>query len=225
MESEKPEYKNNAMGGLRVGEEVLEAIRSGKAKMRPRWRFTAQAILIIVIALLVVLLLVYIASSIMFDLEKTGAWSAPLFGFAGWYVFAQAVPWLLIFLSALAILLVTFLVRHYSFAYHWPVLYLLVAIILLAIGGSVLVSRTPLYGQLFDGVPEVDRLYRGEVLTITGGGDSFLLEDARGHTSTVLVTSGTFFPNGRGLRPGDLVVIFGSRDSSVTITAAGVDRL
>lgn len=218
---------------------VLEAIKTGKAKMRPRWLFTLQAALVIVVTFIVILVLVYVMSFIAYELDETGLSVAPHFGPAGWYIFAGSLPWLLIFLCALAILLVTLLMRHYSFSYHWPVLYSLVAVIFLTIGGSAVIVRTPLYGAIFRegpgehlilvgrlyrgfAVPDIEGIYRGQVMQIATSG--FLFADTRGRTSTVLIASGTALPTGQIFVAGDTVVVFGDRASG-TIYAYGVERL
>ncbi len=220
---------------------VIEAIRSGKAKMRPKWHFVLQASLVATVGLLVFFVAVYMASFAVFELDETGLWFVPAFGAAGWTEFFGSLPWVMIFLCAVAILLVIIIMRRYSFGYHWPILYSLLAVIIIASGGSALVTRTPLYDALFhlrkDGsripvlgnwygafaVPEIDRVYRGEVLTVATSG--FILKDFRGHTSSIVVATDTSLPNGAYFAPGDTVVILGDRIATDTIRSEGVVRL
>ena len=105
------EYNENKKS---VSEQIVETIRSGGVKMRPKWHFALKTILALTGAVILLLTLIYIASFAIFMLRQTGVLFAPTFGFRGGYVFLRSLPWLLISLLVVFIVVLEILVRHYS---------------------------------------------------------------------------------------------------------------
>lgn len=223
-----------------IGDRIIAVIRSGKAKMRPRWYFILQSALITTAVVIVFIILVYIVSFSFFVLHQNGAWFVPVFGFAGWFAFLNSLPWILVLLSIVFILLLFLLIRRYHFGYHWPLVYSLLAILFVIIGGCLLVIQTSLYEQIFD--PEVpqqfpligaydplmnissDNIRRGKIIGITS--DGFVLRDIYGRLLPIVVTPHTTnFPFGANFKMGDIVVVFGEWSASGTIQAVGVEKL
>src|ERR1019366_7165464 len=82
---------------------VFAAIHSGQVKMRPRWRFILETVLLGVGSIIVLLTLLYLVSFILFVLHESGAWFVPVFGLPGWVAFFHRLPWVLIGLAIIFI--------------------------------------------------------------------------------------------------------------------------
>ena len=101
-----------------IKNKVLEAIKSGQVKMRPRWYFILKTILVALGIVMIFLTLLYLISFIIFILRITGIWFAPAFGFEGYGIFLFSLPWLLVIISVLFAIILEVLVKRYSFAYR-----------------------------------------------------------------------------------------------------------
>jgi len=218
---------------------MLDAIHSGEAKMRPRWHFILQAVLLVTGGILALLVVLYLASFILFVLRETGLLFAPTFGAAGWFSFFRSFPWILIFLLLVFVVILAVLVKRYAFVYERPSLYLFVGIVLIVALGGFLIAETPLHRSLFDsarhgnlpvlgglyqgfGMQRFGDIHRGTIVQTTTNG--FIIEDNGGQTSSVVVIPPMQFPPNGGPGPamGSDVVIFGDRTPSGTINAQGI---
>ncbi|MBI2623832.1 MAG: hypothetical protein HYW65_04700 [Candidatus Liptonbacteria bacterium] len=217
---------------------ILGAIKEGHTKMRPRWHFVAERAFIGAGAVLLLLALLYLASFMVFALRESGAWFAPQFGSRGWLTFLRSLPWVLILLSVGFIVALEALVRKYQFAYRTPLLYSLVGVVLLvALGGLIAapLHRGPFAAAWRDalpgfvgkwyrqfGMPHMRDIHRGMVRRIMPEG--FVVEDARGATSSVMLRQWRGRPFYPPFREGDRVFIFGDAASS-GIEAYGVEQV
>ncbi len=162
-------------------DKVLEAIRCGDVRMKPRWFFALRAVLLGTGITILLFASLFIGSFIVFSLRQTGLWFAPSYGLRGTYLFLRAVPWVLVALSALFVVVLELMVRHYSFAYRAPLAYSLLGVMGLVGFGAVIVAQTPLHGRIFiytrghDAMPFAafyrsylvhgDRVYHGQVVS------------------------------------------------------------
>ena len=212
--------------------EIIDTIKSGKAKMHSRAYFVAQAAVVLLGAILLFLLILFIATFIIFALQENGGFFAANFGPIGWRVFFSSLPWTMLLLSLALVLILWILLRRYSVVYHQPFLYILLLLIVVvslsclfisagAIHGGIYryVSRNPI--PMLSGVYEfetapADDVYRGQVAALSTS--SFVLANDFGQTSTVL-----FMPS--GVEPGDYVIVFGHGVATATIQASGVETI
>jgi hypothetical protein len=221
-------------------EGVMQAIKSGGVKMRPRWYFVWRDVLGVIAIIVILLIAVYIGSFIIFVLHQDGAWFVPVFGLSGWYALFNALPWTLVFLSAVFVVILAILAKRYPFGYKWPLIYSILAIGFLIVGVCFLFIQTSFYDALFNSavsreIPVLGWYYPG--IGFLGPGDihrgTILADSADGFTmqgmnasivfvsvaSTTNIAPGTFFQSG------DVVVVFGNETASGTIFAAGVERI
>src|SRR4051812_39374071 len=84
---------------------IMDAIRAGRVRMRPRWHFILFSAFAIIGTLLVFLTLLYIASLAVFFTRESGAYFAPSFGSRGWMVLLHSLPWMLIVLVAVFVVI------------------------------------------------------------------------------------------------------------------------
>jgi hypothetical protein len=219
--------------------DVMDAIRKGRVKMRPRWKYVLSSTLLALGAIILLLTLLYIVSFGIFTLRQTGALFVPVFGMRGLFAFFAAIPILLVVLLLLFLATLEVLVRRYAFAYRRPLLVSVLAILaIVAIGGYAL-ERTRIHNDLFRyahgpvGLPplignmyhpqRVPDIYRGTIVSMVPGGFVMLDENGAG-TTTVLVDPGTRLPLGANFNPGDEVVVFGDTASG-SVRAFGIREI
>jgi len=223
-----------------VEDRVIAAIKSGNARMHSRSYFVLQKAFATAITGILFGAVLYLASFIIYILTINGGLSAVRFGVGGWYVFLRALPWSLLVISIAFIIILSVFLRRYSFVYHYPLFYAFFGIlILVAIGGALIAGTSlheriaqyeatnsaPLLGQFyyFYGTEAVRGVYRGKVVDI--GQNGFVMNDQGGASSTVVLAPGASFVGTDAIRVGDLVAVFGAKDSSGAIQAFGVQKL
>ncbi len=218
-----------------IKEAVLETIEAGRAQPKPKWHFTLQAALGAVVLALAAAALLYLASFIFFALEETNVMLAPEFGWRGFGVFFSSLPWLLIVISLVLVFIVEGLIRRYTLGYRRPLLYTAIAIVLLAVGGSLVIARIHLHERISEvsehtGMPmaglyrsyahrPIDNLYSGIITDLSR--DGFFMRSGFGELLGVIVTRETVFPFGADMAPDDAVLVIGQRRAD-TIKADGV---
>lgn len=128
---------------------ALLAIENGQVKMRPKWQFLVRSILLVISAILSLLAILFLASFILFVLRQSGLWFAPGFGLSGFGIFFRSLPWVLILLVIILVILLEYLVRKYSFGYGRSLFISMLAILLIALTGGIILEMTPLHRDLF----------------------------------------------------------------------------
>lgn len=220
-------------------QKVLEKIKSGKVKMKPKIYFILKSIFFILGILITGLFVLYFVSFIFFVLRASGVWYLSLFGFVGFHTALKLLPWFLILLVLILIIVLEILVKHFAFAYRRPVLYSLVVIIILTLLGSFIIAQTKFHSEIFKrtqtmpppffgpmyhrfSMPKFQNLHRGVVLEKTENG--FQLETFRGEILKVIISQRTQFPFEKDIREGDNVIVLGRRDDN-TIQAFGIHKV
>lgn len=215
---------------------ILSAIETGRAVMRPRWHFVLKAALIASGAILVGLTALYVVSLALFVLRETGVLFVPGFGFRGVVSFILAAPWLLLFITVPFIVILELLVRRYPFAYRKPVLLTTLGVAALTLAGSYAFEEVtemheqfsgyaeegelPLVGGLYQRYEmlELEDIHRGVVTELHERG--FSMENRR-ETLDVLVDGDTEFSGDIRPEEGDHVVVLGEREDD-TVYAEGI---
>lgn len=213
-------------------DEIINAIKSGEAKMHSRAYFVMQAALVFFGAIVLFLIILFIATFIVFALQENGGFFATKFGPVGWGVFFESLPWTMLLLSLALILILWILLRRYSVVYHQPFLYILFLLIVIISLLCLFISAGAIHGGIYhyvsrnsvpvvSGVYEFDTMpvgdvYRGKVVTVSTS--SFILANDYGQTSTVLATPVE-------INPGDYVIVFGHGVATATIQASGVESI
>lgn len=222
-----------------ANEELIEAITSGKVKMRPRWYFLLLDALAAVAIIISLLIVVYLASFIIFVLHQSGAWFVPVFGLNGWFALFSALPWILIALSCLFIIALAIFAKRYPFGYKWPLVYSMLGVFFLIVAASFLFVATSFSSALFNapvprellgeyypgvGILAPDDIHRGEIVTLTPYG--FIVEAFSGTaTSGIIIASNTEIAFPGAFQIGDSVVIIGNRSATGTILAVGAEKI
>ncbi len=229
---------NNSQKSLITGK-VLEKIKSGRVKMRPKAHFVLKTALAALGFILIILFVLYLISFIVFTLRMSGIWFAPGFGFYGIKIFLVSLPWILISIAIILILILEILVKHFSFAYRRPILYSILGIITLALLGSFIIGQTRIHPRFFQqaqerNLPVAGKFYRdfgagkfrnahrGVVSEITDNG--FKIETVRNETLNIIITPETRFPFGKDIKENDIVMILGERDNCA-VRAFGIRKV
>lgn len=215
-------------------ENIIDAIKTGKTKMRPRWFFVIRTVFVIVIVVILFLLLLYLISFIIFALHQSGVWFAPDYGLSGWSLLLAGLPWGLLAVALILLILLAFILSRYPLVYHYPPFYFLPAFILFILLGSFLIAATSFHEGVLryttqENVPVIGNFYefetgdsgsihRGEIIAVTQNG--FLIANENGITSTVVAAPGVFFVE--AFHVGEGVAVFGDRESDGSIRAFGV---
>ncbi|MBI2052570.1 MAG: hypothetical protein HYT38_02780 [Candidatus Sungbacteria bacterium] len=224
----------------KIKEKILEAIKNGRIKMRPKWYFILKTALGLAGGAIILLVILYLASLVIFILRQTGVWFGPGFGPRGWRVFFVSLPWLVVIAILAFIFILEILVKCHAFAYRRPLLYSVLGILILTVMGGFTVAQTSWHGKLFRYVeknrpPLVAPFYRrefapkrlrnihqGRVISISGSG--FNMRNRPGEILDVAIASSTRILPRLGFTEGDEVVVFGERQAD-KIWAFGVRKM
>ena len=76
-------------------ESVINRIKSGEAKMAPKWFFVIKTVLFVGLIFMVSIFLLYSASLVLFFVKKSGVVFLPVLGLRGIEVFLVSLPWIL----------------------------------------------------------------------------------------------------------------------------------
>jgi len=219
---------------------VIDAIENRRVMMRPRWHFVLLFLLRATGLVVAFLGLLYLISFILFVLRHSGLLFTPLFGFGGLYRLLFSLPWILVFFSLFFLVVLEVLVRRYAFAYRRPLVYSILGIFVLVFLGGIIVVQTSFHSRLlryareerlpvagffyraFTGV-QPEHVFRGYVLEKTK--DGLIIEGSRGVRDAIRITPQTRLPFGGDFDGGDVVIVFGNRIATTTISAIGIKKV
>ena len=225
----------------KLHEQVLKKIKDDNIRMRPKIDFVLRSILFAGGIILTLGLTLYLASFIIFVLRINGILALPGFGFRGYGALLLSLPWLLILLTAILVIVLELLGRHFSFVYRRPLLYSVFGIILFVIVSSVAVAGTSVHHKVWEFTAEYrvpfgpafyerygggERPFRsGTIGTIVEIKDSELvIENTAGELFLVSTSTKTRFPREEILVVGDKIIILGKREGSA-VEALGIRKI
>lgn len=220
-------------------ETLLEKIKNGEVKIRPRAHFILKTVLIAGSVLLIFGFIIFLISFIYFHLRASGVWYLPAFGFRGLGISLRLLPWFLIFISLVLILILEILAKRFSFVWRRPIFYSLLVIIVVVLIGGFIITKTsfhpglflqakqgklPLIGPVYRdfGMSHFREVHRGVVEELIENG--FLLRKTDDELLTVILLSETQFPFGKEIKQGDTLVVMGERQDS-TVRAFGIRKI
>ncbi len=221
---------NNEPEKNSITDKVLNKIKSGEVKMKSKTYFILRMVLLILSTLVLIFFIIYFVSFIIFSLRASGVLFLPKFGFPGIKIFLNSLPWLLIFISAILIILLEIFAKKFTFVYRRPILYSLLAIIMIVVIGSLLVEKTPFHSNLFwktqeghlpimrtvyrdFGVPRTGNIYHGVISEVVG--NDFKIETPRGEILAIVVSSKTRPILETDIKEGDAIVVLGERKNGI----------
>jgi hypothetical protein len=229
---------NNQEQKISINEKVLNRIRSGDIKMRPKIYFILRLILLSLGLLVLFSFIIYLVSFIVFSLRSTGVWFLPKFGFPGIKILFSSLPWLLVLAAAILIIILEIFAKHLAFVYRRPIVYSLLGVIIAVFVMGFFINKTSLHSDLFlrareghlpaigpfyrdFGSPRIPNVHRGVVSEMTNNG--FLMKTPRGEILTVIISSESL-PLKIDVKEGDNVVALGERKGN-TVQAFDVKKV
>lgn len=221
-----------------VHNSILEKIKNGAIKQKPRWRFALMTLVIVLVFVALSFMLLYFVSFMSLVLRENLFFEALSFGPRTIFAILHTLPFLLILLVVSIFLVLHVLARHFAFAYMKPVMTTLGGglAITLAIFAMVLVmDKNFRIARLGEGrhVPPIDMLHahfrkgkalqlvRGTIARIDREGCDILGEE--GSVTYVHVTDKTRI-NQASYATGTQVVVLAERVED-SLYAAGIRKI
>lgn len=213
---------------------ALAKIRAGEVSMRPKAYFLAKAALVLCVALAVTIVSILIASFLIFTLRVTGNDALLSFGPRGIELFLLVFPWPLLLIDLALVALLRFLLARFRFAYRSPLVYFVIALLVVLGTGALALEQGEFHDRRFEeaergelpgfierayeGVyerpPEEFGLYRGIVIEASAGAfvmtsDDFDGDEDDGTWTVRYEDAGARPPE---VRVGDRVYVAGERE-------------
>jgi hypothetical protein len=225
-----------------IQQAVLDKIRTGKVRRRPKFYFVLRIIVTAAVSLLLLAVSAFVISFILFSLHESGEQFLLGYGWQGIQIFFKLFPWVFAVLTIALILLLEWLLKGFKFGYRIPMLTIFSVIVGISIVLGILINLTPIHLNLLhdadnDNLPILGNFYehifdsheeqgicRGEVTSI-GDGSFVIQHNDRDHDGddgsfTISIPSGSHI-----LLPhiGDHVLIFGDPQPGNKILAKNVE--
>jgi hypothetical protein len=220
--------------------ELLDKIKKGEVKRRPKSYFVIRSFLYALIILAILGFSLFLGSFIFFSMRATGIFFLPILGFPGLKLFLLSFPWILIVFIVLLIVLAEALLKKLHVIYSRPLLYSAIVLVVLVFFGSFVMERTRIHAGLFerareDMLPIMGPVYKGfgnrqirntcigEVTAVLT--DGLIVETVDGREVKVVTSEGTNCPCGlEQIDTGDMVIIMGEEKDG-EISALGVNKI
>ncbi|CAN5755144.1 hypothetical protein BH11PAT2_BH11PAT2_02130 [soil metagenome] len=211
-----------------VRQAVLDKIRTGEVRRRPRAYFLLRVATAIVVSIVVLVVSVLVISFILFSVHESGEQFLLGFGGHGIQVFLQLFPWALAITAFVLLLVLEWVLRGFKFSYRIPLLNVFLGIVGVSVILSVLINFTPFHahflqvsnqgnlpvvGSLYEHVldhHEDQGVYRGEVTSSEDG--SFVMKHNdrdRDHDDGTFTIHTKAVQNLPRIQVGDDVLVFG----------------
>lgn len=222
--------------GNKIKNKIIEKIKKENISMHSRYYFLARTSMWMLATVFVFATVVYLLSLIFFIFSGHALLGLAFFGPYGWMMLLRSLPWLLILAVIALIALLELLSSHFSFVYKRPLVYSLLAFIVVVIALGTLIARSTLHhraASLSEGgkLPIAGPLYRGYALrqhknvhigTIESVKDDVLLIKTKdGKDITVHFTEATRRPPAFIFEEGKEVMVMGGLRGK-TIEAFGI---
>lgn len=144
-------------------EEVLEKIRTGEVRMKPRLYFTCKIVLLVLVTFITLITSAFLISYMIFSLSIGGRMILLGFGWKGVQIFLITFPWALLLAELILLYILELLVKHFRFGYRSPVVYIIGGLFSLSIISGIFINATPIHGFL------MERAYQKQLPPVFGG--------------------------------------------------------
>lgn len=215
---------------------ILEKIKEGKVRMRPKIYFILKTISFFGLFVLFLFFSFLFFSFIHFYLISSGLWYLPQFGIKGFFVFLKYLPWTLIFFALFLFLILEIFTRKISF--KWPILFSILGMIILLMVGSFLISKSNIHPNILlkakegrvspflspiylkYGMPKFKDFHRGVIEKISTS--SVFIRKANDEVLEVKLEK--LLPSPEKIEEGDSIVIFGKKENG-KIRGKGIKKI
>ena len=213
---------------ISIRDGVISKIKRGEVKMRPKSYFISKTVLIFLFTALFSLFALYLGSFIVFILQENAILAFSYMGMEGFKLAFLSFPWYLMLLVLSIVIFIEVIVKRFSLVYRRPFIYSILAIFLLVVAGSAMVSTTSVHRSFFDlaeqerlpvmggmyrhfGDLDIEHVHMGEILEIKNGHITMELEDGdMVHLNITKDTKGHRRVS-EELKEGEYIVVIGER--------------
>ncbi len=148
-----------------IKENIVSKIERGELKMRTKSYFILKSFLIFGSLSLFFLFTLYIGSLVVFVLRANNILFFYGTGFHGIKTVIFSFPWYLVLLALILIVFLEIIGKNFRVVYRKPLIYSLIAIMILSLTGSILVDSFSMHDSLFkmaneEKLPIGGRMYR-----------------------------------------------------------------
>ena len=224
---------------------ILEKIKSGEVKMRPKAYFIVKVGSLMLVAFLTFVVSVLLISYTLFSLHVGGQIFLLGFGARGFYEFLIVFPWILVLIDLALLLFFDYLMKKFKFGYGSPIVYLFLGSIGLIIIFGVLLNLTsfhrglldraehkhlPFMGGFYNDLKQSHKeygIFQGQIVSLATSSFSFQYIDNDPETDDPIVN--VYIPAGFNiesiLSSGDEVFVAGDMIGTGTIKSYGVRKI
>ncbi len=220
-----------------IKENIISKIKRGEIKAKPKIYFIVKTLFNIGIVLTFFLFLLYIGSLIIFILRVNNFLAISGLGIKGIKTVIFYFPWYLLILSLFLIIVFEFFGKKFSLIYRRPLLYSLIAIMIMTTIGSFFIERSsfhhsfsriakerqiPFMGRMYKNMEQIDfeNVYFGEILEKEE--NLWKMKDENGETISLIITEKTKnFKIKNRIKEGDSVIIIGEKREDNLIEVLG----
>ena len=103
-----------------LSKKISERIKDGKVKMRPRWFFVAEKLGLESVLLISVILGIIILAVILYIMDQNGVFEFAEFGWKGWLVILNNIPFNLIITAIIFFLVSLVIISQFDVSYQKP---------------------------------------------------------------------------------------------------------
>ncbi len=223
---------------------ILEKIRKGDVKMRPKAYFILKIILVVFVSVCILVVSSLLMSFIMFSIGVSGKLFLLGFGWRGIVTFFALFPWGFSVIDVLLLFLFEWMLKQFRFAYHRPLIYMFLGSILLSFLAGFVINGfgvqdallqqndehpIPVIGSLYEHVrmpSEKKDVFQGVVSSINGNVFTIQANDYD-HDADDGIRKVVAPPDdqiGSSLKVGDKVFVAGDEQNG-TIYAYGIKQI
>ena len=215
---------------INISDKVIKQIKDDDVKMRSKWIFVAEKLGMESGVLLSILIGIIMLSFVLYVVEKNGAFEFTEFGFGGWLVVFDNIPYDLVIIAIVFFIIANYIIRQFDFSYrkHFyliscgVIFFIMIAGLGLMwsgvshsmfdkISGAKILSKV--YENKITNVPSGEKAVVGKVVKISP--NSLLLQTPQGKIIEVKFTQKIEHPMDLKYGQGQMVKIFGSKNGEV----------
>ena len=230
LEFKSQESKENSPK-LHLEKAVMQKIKSGQVKMRPRMHFVVGPLFMGAGLAGVITLAVFFVNIASFKLRTLGSFGYLWFGQYGIRPFLATFPWAAFVVAICGLVIGISLLRRYDISYKKSFVGLILGLIAVVLTVGWLMDLTGI-NERFERFGHMRGLYQEEFAgndwimgeVIAAEKDQLQIETPNGNQATIQWNDKTLLPFGSDFKVGDKIRAVGKWSSNTTFKAIGIGR-
>ncbi len=152
--------KNN-----KLKNKVLNKIKSGEITIKPKAYFMLKTVFMVTVVLATLLAVSFFVSFTIFSVKESSKLFLLGFGNIGIQIFLETFPWFLMLAAVFLLIIADKLLTYFNFAYRIPLIYILLITVVVVMGVSIFIHKTPVHETIYQEVmenklPELGIIYK-----------------------------------------------------------------